>query len=232
MLRPAGAGVERAGGGAVKENKYIAREQDQIKYRTKTQVVRRGSQLRNYKKEGLTLARLLMVLASFSPLFLLWAIRGTTLLNNSAFALLCATLIILPNTFLLWQIKKAQSNKDIKTISIEFAEDHREHVIVYLFAILFPVYSLSLDTFRNLLSAVVALTLILVIFWCLNLHYINIFFSLFGYNLFTLIPPQRNDGISGEERLILITPRTFIRKNEQIDAVRISDTVFFESKKE
>jgi len=188
--------------------------------------------LRNYRKEGLTLARLLMVLASFSPLFLLWAIRGTTLFNKYVFVAICGLLIVVPNAFLLWRIGKAQSNSDVKTISVAFAEDHREHVIVYLFAILFPVYSLSLDTFSNFLSAVVALTIILALFWCLNLHYINIFFSFFGYNLFTLVPPQRNDGISGEERLVLITPRAFIRKDEQIDAVRISDTVFFESKKE
>lgn len=173
-----------------------------------------------------------MVLASFSPLFLLWAIRGTTLLNNYVFVALCGWLIVFPNAFLLWRIGKAQLNSDVKTISVGFAEDHREHVIVYLFAILFPVYSLSLDTFSNFLSAVVALLIMLVLFWSLNLHYVNIFFSFFGYNLFTLVPPQSNDGISGEERLILITPRTFIRKNELIDAVRISDTVFFESKKE
>ena len=40
--------------------------------------------------EGLKAARLLMVLSSISPLFILWAIRGTTLVADRWFIGFCA----------------------------------------------------------------------------------------------------------------------------------------------
>ena len=52
------------------------------------------------KGEGLKVARLLMVLSSISPLFIIWAIRGTRLIPDLYFVSGCILLVIVPNLFL------------------------------------------------------------------------------------------------------------------------------------
>jgi len=44
-------------------------------------------------REGLRVARLLMVLSSISPLFILWAIRGNTLIPDRYFIAFCALMV-------------------------------------------------------------------------------------------------------------------------------------------
>ena len=50
--------------------------------------------------EGLKAARLLMVLSSVAPLFILWAIRGNSLIPDRWFIGFCALMVIVPNAFL------------------------------------------------------------------------------------------------------------------------------------
>jgi len=57
--------------------------------------------------EGMRLARLLMVLSSISPLFILWGIRGNSLVPDRYFLLFCGVMVIVPNLF-LWLRGKAQ----------------------------------------------------------------------------------------------------------------------------
>jgi hypothetical protein len=52
----------------------------------------------NYR-EGLRIARFLMVLCSFSPLFILWAIGGTKLIPDRYFITGCFVFAVLPNIF-------------------------------------------------------------------------------------------------------------------------------------
>lgn len=59
------------------------------------------------KSEGLSIARLLMVLSSISPLFILWAIRGANVkgLPEWCFLAFCALMIVVPNGFLWWRVR-------------------------------------------------------------------------------------------------------------------------------
>ena len=52
----------------------------------------------NTHSEGLRAARLLMVLSSVSPLFILWAIRGNSLIPGSWFAGFCALMGVVART--------------------------------------------------------------------------------------------------------------------------------------
>ncbi len=57
--------------------------------------------------EGLKAARLLMVLSSISPLFILWAIRGNSLIPDRYFLAFCALMVVMPNAFLWLRVKKS-----------------------------------------------------------------------------------------------------------------------------
>jgi hypothetical protein len=128
------------------------------------------------RHEGLSLARLIMVLGSISPLFILWAIRGTCqvptapcpslsatvqmqkescLVPNIYFVSVCCAFIVLPNAFLLLRRWTAHKHRDAREIVVGKAEDHRDHLLVYLFAMLLPFYASNLATRSSWSSCVI-----------------------------------------------------------------------------
>ena len=117
-----------------------------------------------------------MVLSSLSPLFVLLAIRGNAVLSDIWFVTGCTLMTLLPNGFLWLRIARARSDKDERSLVAGASEDHRGHVLVYLFAILLPFYQQELESVRDLVAMGLALIFIVYLFWYLNLHYMNIFF--------------------------------------------------------
>ncbi|GIW56949.1 MAG: hypothetical protein KatS3mg082_3353 [Nitrospiraceae bacterium] len=180
-------------------------------------------------REGLKAARLLMVLSSISPLFILWGIRGNNLIPDGWFIGFCALMVILPNLFLWWRICTAKRQKDKREISVGAADDHRDHLLVYLFAMLLPFYSTNIGTWRDLGATLAALAFIVFLFWHLNLHYMNLVFAALGYRVFTLYPPDDGNPLTGKMPLVLITRRVSLASGEQIIAYRLSNTVYLEA---
>jgi hypothetical protein len=180
--------------------------------------------------EGLKVARLLMVLSSVSPLFVLWAIRGSKLLPDRYLLTFCGVMIILPNLFLWLRIRTAQKLGEKRELAIGSAEDHRDHLLVYLFAMLLPFYPIDTGTWRDLAALLSALGFVVFLFWHLNLHYMNLMFAIRGYRVFTISPPEDNNPLSGRTSQVLITPRVALLSGDRIVAYRLSDTVYFEVK--
>jgi hypothetical protein len=182
-------------------------------------------------KEGLRIARLMMVLSSLSPLFLLWAIRGNKATPDWLLWILCAGFVIIPNFFLWWRIHTAKNPKerDMKTIVVENADDHREHLLVYLFATLIPLYDANIGNGRDFAATLAALIFIVFLFWHLNLHYMNIFFAIIGYHVFTISPRKDEQSIQGMIPIVLLTKRPYLKEGTKLDTFRISNTVFIES---
>ncbi len=181
-------------------------------------------------KEGLKAARLLMVLSSVSPLFILWAIRGTEIVPDIYFLTFCALMVLAPNAFLWLRIETAKKNKDMRELVVGVAEDHREHLLVYLFAMLLPFYADTLANWRALAAALAGLGFIIFMFWHLNLHYMNILFALFGYRVFSIYPRDDGNALSGRLNYVVITPRVSLSSGERITVHRLSDTVYFEAR--
>ena len=169
-----------------------------------------------------------MVLSSVSPLVILWAIRGTTLIPDVYFLTFCALLVVVPNVFLWLRIAVAKKNRESRELVVGAAEDHREHLVAYLFAMLLPIYADNFPTWRGLAAALAALGFIVFLFWHLNLHYMNVGFAILGYRVFTLYPAADGNPLSGRVTLVLITRRVSVSAGEHIAAYRISDTVYFE----
>lgn len=182
-----------------------------------------------FRGEGLKTARLLMVLSSISPLFILWAIRGNSLIPDTYFIGFCVLMVLLPNGFLWLRIGTAKRNMDRREVTVGTADDHRDHILVYLFAMLLPFYSEDLGTVRDLAATLAALSFIVFLFWHLNLHYMNLVFALRGYHVFTVDPPADGNPLTGRGRFAVITHRGSLSSGEKIIAYRLSDTVYLEA---
>ena len=181
------------------------------------------------RSEGMKVARLLMVMSSMSPLVVLWAIRGQSLVPEGWFLSSCLLMIVLPNFVLYRRVRVAKKNNDQRELVVGAADDHRDHILVYLFAMLMPFYSEDVGSARNMASTLAALLFIIFLFWHMNLHYMNFVFALLGYRVFTVSPPADSDPVSGRGRCALITRRVFLSSDDKVFAYRLSDTVFLES---
>jgi hypothetical protein len=176
--------------------------------------------------DSLPVARLLLVLASLSPLFILWAIRGIDLIEDPSWWAVCAIAIIGPNTFLLWRMRAAKLDDDAYDLRVARAEDHRSDLLVYLFATLLPVFALDASDWRGMLVIVATLAFIVFLFWHMSLHYMNILFAVRGYRIFTVYPAP-GSSVSDNSPRVLITKRAVVPEG-LIRAYRISDTVYWE----
>lgn len=179
--------------------------------------------------EGLKTARLLMVLSSISPLFILWAIRGNSLIPDRYFLAFCAVMVVVPNGFLWLRLRIARRQEDKREIIVGAAEDHRADLLIYLFAMLLPFYSADLGTWRDLSASLGALVFIVFLFWHLNLHYMNVIFAALGYRVFTINTPDVRDAHAGRSRNVLITRRASLGPGDRLVVYRLSDTVYWEA---
>jgi len=179
-------------------------------------------------REGLKAARLLMVLSSISPLFILWAIRGNSLVPDHVFIGFCVLMVILPNAFLWFRIRIVKKQSDKRELTVGRADDHRDHLLVYLFSMLLPLYSPDLGTWRDLGATIAALAFIVFLFWHLNLHYMNLIFAARGLRVFTIYPPLDRNPHTGRTPYVVITRRVSLAPGERITAYRLSDTVYLE----
>jgi hypothetical protein len=137
-------------------------------------------------------------------------------------------MVIVPNVFLWLRIRVAKKLQDKRDLVIGSAENHRDHLLVYLFAMLMPLYPIDTGTWRDLAALLSALAFIVFLFWHLNLHYMNLIFAIRGYRVFTVSPPRDANTLSGKDSQVLITPRVTLLSGERIIAYRLSDTVYFE----
>lgn len=174
------------------------------------------------------MARLLMVLSSLSPLFLLWAIRGNRVIPDAYFISICLGFALLPTGFLWCRVRIARKENDTRSLPVGATEDHKGHVLVYLFAILLPLYGEEMTSVRDLMAMMVALALIVFLFWRLNLHYINVLFAIGRYQVFSVLPPTDDNRHTARERFVLITRRPYLEPGDLCVAYRLSNTVYLE----
>lgn len=180
-------------------------------------------------REGLRIARLLMVLSSMSPLFILWGIKGIGIVPDRYFITFCAIMFIVPNAFLWLRISTAKRFKEQREIVVGESDDHRDHILVYLFAMLLPFYTTEIANTRDLAAVIAALGFVVFLFFHLDLHYMNIIFALLGYRIFTLYSSSNGNPLDGRQSQVLITHRINVSQGERIVAYRLSNTVYFEA---
>lgn len=146
----------------------------------------------------------MLVLSSMSPLFILWALRGTSLMPQWAFIVICAALFLLPNLYLalmLWTVKRSKSTR---TITVHSADDRRQDVISFLFAMLLPFYAVDMDTWRNFGATIAAFVIVVILFASLNLQYMNLIVAVKGYHCFQVsTPPSQHDHLPPQQFMVI-----------------------------
>jgi hypothetical protein len=180
-----------------------------------------------HKGEGYRWLRLMMVLSSFAPLFIFWAVRGQSLMPEWWFLISCAALAVLPTAFTLLRVRAARAAQ-AETIDIGPADDRRDDLLVYLFAMLLPFYAPDLSTWRSLAAVILALAFVVFLFWYLDLHYVNVLFAAMRYRVFVVRPNATANPSSGDQPLVIITKRHTLDGVTSLEAIQLSDTVFLE----
>lgn len=140
----------------------------------------------------------------------------------------CLVTATFPTGFLLLRVLIAKRQNDTRALVVGRTEDHRSHVLVYLFAILLPFYRQNVDTWRDFYALLAALLFIVFLFWHLNFHYMNIAFALRGYRVLNVLSPEGSSEHASMVSFALITRRANVRPNETLVAYRLSNTVFLE----
>lgn len=181
--------------------------------------------------EGPLLLRLLLVLSSMSPLFVLWAIRGTTLMPEWAFWITCGLLFAAPNAFLLVLILRVANKKIQRTIQVGDSDDRRQDLISYLFAMLLPFYTVDLSTWRNLAATIMAFLIVVVLFTSLNLQYMNFLMAVTGYHCLQVHTPNPDRTLSSEPSFMVITKSPRLRPGSELTGYLISATLLVEVEK-
>ena len=177
------------------------------------------------------MARLLMVLSSFSPLFVLWAMQKVgpiecyeyTLLTPNQWWIGCLLLATIPTAVLYFRYRIARSNKDEVELTVVRSEDHSEHLLTYLVANLLPFYSSPINSVRSLATVTAAIAFVVFIMWRMNLHYINLFFAFQGYKVYTITLNEAEG-----RKAILLSKRNYIAVDTKVRGTRLSNTVFIE----
>ncbi|MEJ7606044.1 MAG: hypothetical protein WKF37_07200 [Bryobacteraceae bacterium] len=80
-----------------------------------------------------------MIISSLALLFLLWAVRGIDPVPDRWLVPACMALIAIPNVVLAARVWVARRRQDKQTLAIAVVDDHRDHLLVYLFAMLIPL---------------------------------------------------------------------------------------------
>lgn len=179
-------------------------------------------------RQGLSAARLFMVLSAMSPLFALMAVRGSNLIPDRFFVTGCILLIAVPNIVLALRIGTALRLGERDSVSIGSVEDQRRHLFEYMFAVLFPLFGMPIDTWRDFVAMGVALLFIVFVFWRLNLHYMNVVFAVAGYSVYTVRSGSLENRLTDHDMWFVIAKNTPV-PGESILAHRLSSTVYIET---
>lgn len=180
--------------------------------------------------DGLALIRLVLVISSLSPVFVLWAIRGVNVMRDLYWIPLCLTLFLVPNLLLWLFVRRARVVGNKKTVNLHTPEDHRDSLLTYLFAMLLPLYDANLDGWRDMVALLTAFAFVCFIFWHMRLHYMNIFFAVLGYRIFTA---NAENGTTGTDQLartpyVIITKRYHLGREIVVTGYRLGADVLLE----
>lgn len=172
---------------------------------------------------GLDLVRAAMVLSGLAPLFLLWSIRGIEGVPDSALWGICGVLVVFPTGLLVtrWLIAKRQ--KDIRTFDVGEVQNHRDHAVVYLLAMVLPLYDVNLGTVRQTFAMIAALCLVAFLFFHLRLHYVNLIFAMRGYSAYSWSTP---DG-----PIVVLSQAGALHRGDRITCYRLGGSVYVEGGK-
>lgn len=172
-------------------------------------------------KDGVCTLRLIMNVNSLSPLFIFIGIKGvnSNIIESKALWIAIISIILFSSLILLWRVFTAKRKRDKQSIDLTKTTNSKEYLIGYLFSIFMPFYTGTFNTIRDIYGVLFFIAFILFIMMKMKLHFLNIFFLIFGYNIFT---------VESHHSVILITKRTYLEPNNCCCVYRITNSVYIE----
>ncbi len=173
--------------------------------------------------------RLALVVWSLSPVFLVWAIRGSSMISQlwlwagASLATIGPALIYLGSISLA---KKSGTGGNLEQLTVKRLTDRREHLLSYLFPLLLSVWSLDFKTHRELIAFFVVIGFTGIAFWHLQLIYVNIWFAIAGYR--SVQVERASDQAHTLRPIILLTRNGRLCENTQINALRITNNLYLD----
>ncbi|RZK13216.1 MAG: hypothetical protein EOO46_00295 [Flavobacterium sp.] len=176
------------------------------------------------QKEGLPVIKMMMLLSSMAPLFLLIGLRGIDkkIVCDEFLWIGISILVVIPLLFTCIRIFSAKRSKDILNVDITQSSNNKDYLFTYLFTVLLPLYSFTIASDRDAFALLFALLVVIFVLWNMNLHFINFFFAMQGYKVYTL------DSVEGA--ILLSTRHTLPKKKDLLSVHRLSNSVFIELK--
>ena len=120
------------------------------------------------------------------------------------------------------RISSSKKRDDKVTFQVKSVSDNKEHLLVYLFTVLVPLYQAGFDSNREIGLIIAVFCFVVFLFLHLNLHYMNFIFALFGYKIYTLEVGNHS------RKIALLSKKDFIESNSTQHFLRISNTVYFD----
>jgi len=167
-----------------------------------------------------------MILASLSPVFLVWAIIGMNRIPDLVFVPICLLLVSIPHYVIIRRIKVALKTRSEKQITILTAKDSREHLLTYFMPLALPVMAVSFSDWRGFSATLFVFSIMAFASWHLRVFYVNVFFALFGYRIFKVTQPANKLSHGIDER-ILITKRVQLNEGDKVVAVNLGGNVYY-----
>lgn len=178
-------------------------------------------------KEGFVVLRLGLVLWALSPVFFIWAIRGSAVVNQMWLCGLAATTILLPAMIFWWRLRQAKSSSsggDIEELTVKRLTDRREHLLSYLFPLVMSSWEFDFKSPRELIACLCVMLFTGIAFWHLQLTYVNLWFAITG---FRSVQVERNSSTNHPLRpVILLTRCTRLSEGDTVDAYRVTNSLY------
>ena len=182
------------------------------------------------QREGLPIARALMVAGPFATTFLVMAFRGDIDASSATFTLACIMLAVLPTVFLWLRIRVSKTHADKTHFNINGPTTSIQWKMKLLLAValVLPFHGGAIDAASDMLGTAVALALAVFVVWRLNLYYVNLYFFLRGYRAFSISPPDNAGPHDRTDDVVLLTRREHLHRNDSFVAYRLTNSVFLE----
>jgi hypothetical protein len=169
--------------------------------------------------------RAMLVLASMSPVFLIWSIIGMSKIPDRYFIPGCLLLILIPHWVLLRRIAVASKLESTKEFQVDSAKDSKEQLLTYFLPLVLPLMAVTLDSWRGFSATLVLFCIMAFASWHLRVFYINIFFAVFGFRIFQI--RQIETSLTTVTDRILITKRRQINRGDKITAINLGAEIYY-----
>ncbi len=146
-----------------------------------------------------------MAFSCLSPALLLLGIRGEGLdrLPDGLFFGACIAASVAGMAWPIIYLRIQENKKSDATLEVGSITPNPDHPFVYAIAVILPIWAGNTDDWRNALATFVAFLMVWLLFAISDLHHSNLILRLFGYQIYTVTPPEKAGSLGAAPYVVL-----------------------------